>query len=229
MRKFFMSALAVVALAITATVQTVAQESFAYQAVVRDAQGELITNKEVKLRFSLMYDGKTYYVETQNAKTNQYGNISVIIGSVDKPESGTMSDVPWNTLDVSMKVEVDVNGGTNFITLGETKISPAPYALYAAKSGGVAKTNPAAKAGESLFQVSDRNGNTVFEVTDNGIIVYVDDTDAGKIRRSGFLVTGRETTKGESGKDYFSVTADGTIIYATSSDQDDKLRRSGFW
>lgn len=228
MRKFFMSALAVVALAITATVQTVAQESFAYQAVIRDSEGTLITEKEVGLQFSLMQGGQTYYVETQKTKTNQYGNITVEIGKGEK-KSGSFADVPWHTLDITLKVEVDSAGGNKYITLGETKISPAPYAMYASKSGGVAKPNAAAKGSETLFEVNDRNGNPVFAVTNDGIVVYVDDAEnTDKMRRSGFLVTGRDATKDGAAPEYFSVTTDGTTIYVNGSDQSDKLRRSGF-
>jgi|GEM_PF-774191 len=225
MRKFFMSALAVVALAITVTVQTVAQESFAYQAVIRDSEGTLITEKEVGLQFSLMQGGQTYYVETQKTKTNQYGNITVEIGKGEK-KSGSFADVPWHTLDVTLKVEVDPAGGNKYITLGETKISPAPYAMYASKSGGVAKPNAAAKGSETLFEVNDRNGNPVFAVTDEGVVVYVDDTDAGKVRRSGFLIVGRNATKEDPEPEYFSVTTDGTQIFVNS--EDSKVRRSGF-
>ena len=228
MRKFFMSALAVVALAITVTVQTVAQESFAYQAVIRDSEGKLIIEKEVGVRFSLMYGGEAKYVETQKAKTNQYGNISVMIGTGEKT-SGDFANVPWETLDITLKVEVAPAGGDKYITLGETKISPVPYAMYARTSSGIAKANTAAKGSETLFEVNDRNGNPVFAVTDNGIIVYVDDAEtADKMRRSGFLVTGREATKGEPAQEYFSVTTDGTTIYVNGSDQSDKMRRSGF-
>ena len=225
MRKFFMSALAVVALAITVTVQTVAQESFAYQAVIRDSEGTLITEKEVGLQFSLMQGGQTYYVETWKTKTNQYGNITVEIGKGEK-KSGSFADVPWHTLDVTLKVEVDPAGGNKYITLGETKISPAPYAMYASKSGGVAKPNTAAKGSETLFEVNDRNGNPVFAVTDEGVVVYVDDTDAGKVRRSGFLIVGRNATKEDPEPEYFSVTTDGTQIFVNS--EDSKVRRSGF-
>ena len=228
MRNLFARVLAVVALSIAAIVQTYAQGNFAYQAVIRDTKGELITNKEVGLRFSLMYGGKTYYVETQKAQANEYGNVSVIIGNDNNKVSGSMADVPWSTLDVTIKVEVDPAGGKDYKLLGETKINPAPYAMYAAKSGGAAQTSSADKGSESLFQVNDRSGKPVFEVTDNGIVVYVDDSDEGKVRRSGFLIVGRNATKEQPETEYFSVTADGTIVYAGGADQGDKVRRSGF-
>lgn len=217
-----------VVLTIMSTAHTFAQESFAYQAVIRNAQGELVTNNNVSLKFSLMNDGKAYYVETQKATTNQYGNIDVVIGS-GQAEQGAMTDVPWNTLDISLKVEVDVAGGDNYFTLGETKISAVPYAMYAAEGGNPAQ-NGNSKDGGNLFEVTDRDGNVVFAVTPNGIIVYVDDTDsanAGKAARSGFLVTGRTASKAGQTNDYFSVTADGTHVYVDNGDKS-AAARSGF-
>ena len=229
MKNLFVKSFLGVVLSITAMLHTYAQESFAYQAVIRNAQDELVTNKEVNLRFSLINDGKTYYVETQKATTNQYGNIDVKIGA-GQAEQGAMADVPWNTLDITLKVEVDEAGDKNYITLGETKISPAPYAMYATTAGSSAPTIGASKDGENLFEVTDRDGNPVFVVTPNGIVVYVDDTDsanAGKAARSGFIVTGRTATKAGQTNDYFSVTADGTHVFVDNGDKS-AAARSGF-
>ena len=230
MKNLFVKTLAIVAVVIAAAVQTMAQESFAYQAVIRNAEGELIANQDVNLKFSLSNGGKTYYTETQQAKTNQYGNISVEVGK-GKAEKGAMSDVPWETLDITLKVEVQFAGDSKFITLGETKINPAPYALYAPAAGGAAVVNGAAKDNGNLFEVTDRDGNPVFAVTDDGIVVYVDDSPdsrGDKARRSGFIVTGRTATKNGDG-DLFAVTAEGTKVYVDDPDsRGDKTRRSGF-
>ena len=227
MKNLFVKTLAIVAFVIVAAVQTMAQESFAYQAVIRNAEGELIANQDVNVKFSLSNGGKTYYTETQQAKTNQYGNISVEVGK-GKAEKGVMSDVPWETLDITLKVEVEFAGDSKFITLGETKINPAPYALYAPAAGGAAVVNGASKDNGNLFEVTDRDGNPVFAVTNEGIVVYVDDSSDDKARRSGFIVTGRTATKNGDG-DLFAVTAEGTKVYVDDPDsQNDKARRSGF-
>ena len=84
----------------------------------------------------------------------------------------------------------------------------------------------ATKDGENLFEVTDRNGNTVFAVTHNVIVVYVDDTPESKAARSGFIVTGRTATKAGQTNDYFAVTADGTQVFV--DDDPSKAARSGF-
>ena len=226
MKNLFARTLATALFIMVAALQLIAQEKFAYQAVIRDSEGNLVTQGKVGLKFSLTNAGKTYYVETQTATPNQYGNVSVIIGEDKNKVSGSMADVPWSTLDITMKVEVDVAGGTNYKLLGETKLAPAPYALYAPNAGGSAAVSSATKDGATLFEVNDRNGNPVFAVTDNGIVVYVDDTDSGKVRRSGFYITGRDSKDGES-NDYFSVTTEGTQVFVDGDDS--KVRRSGFY
>ena len=143
MRQLFFRALTVATLMVAATLQTIAQNVFAYQAVIRDSEGTLITNQKVGLRFSLLYADSVCYAETQDAVTNQYGNISVVIGNVIKPESGSFAGVPWNTLDITLKVEVKPEGTKDFKLLGQTKINPAPYAMYAAQGGGAATVSSA--------------------------------------------------------------------------------------
>jgi len=73
--------------------QVVAQNSFSYQAVIRD-NGEVISSKEIALRISLMQGSETYYQETQKTTTNAYGNININVGE-GTVISGSMDLVPW--------------------------------------------------------------------------------------------------------------------------------------
>ena len=62
---------------------------------------------------------------------------------------------------------------------------------------------------ESLFEVKDKNGNTVFAVKQDGVIVYVDEDTKGNI--GGFAVSGRSASKATG--DYMRVTKDSIRIY----------------
>ena len=190
------------ALALTASAATAQTDGFAYQAVVRNAQGELVSNSDVKLRLTLnAADGTVLYQETQKAKTNAYGVLSVTVGT-GTAVNGTFADVDWSK-NISMKVEIDTKGGTNFTDLGTTKLQAVPYAYYAANtanSGGsmqvqgtkgqtlvhdgtnwVATDEIAVKkldvkasenTEEALFEVKDKEGNVVFAVYPNAVRVY---------------------------------------------------------
>lgn len=107
--------------AIVATAE--AQNSFAYQAVIRNAKGELVSNQEVGMQFSLVYEGQVVYSETHKPTTSQYGNIQVNVGEGRKV-SGSFATVPWSTMKVMMKIEVDPQGGTNYIDLEPYSCSP---------------------------------------------------------------------------------------------------------
>ena len=223
MKKLAVRFLAIMAIAITNAVSVFGQNGFAYQAVIRDANGGLVTNKQVEVKFTLKHDGTNFYSEKQNVKTNEYGNIQVVVGNGEKLD-GDFASVPWNTFDIKMEVAVEIDG--KYTTLGEVPVQGAPYAMHAQKAGGITSKNANTKDGDALFAVNDANGNPVFAVFADGIVVYVDDTETAKAKRSGFVVTGRSATKGENTTDYFSVTAEGTQIYV--DDVADKAKRSGF-
>ncbi|MBP5668568.1 MAG: leucine-rich repeat protein [Salinivirgaceae bacterium] len=59
-----------------------------------------------------------------------------------------------------------------------------------------------------------------------GTTVYVDGQDDSKIRRSGFLITGRDATKGVDAN-LFAADAGGTTVYVDDA-EGEKIRRSGF-
>ena len=202
-----------------------AQDSIQYQLVIRDAAGQLITNKQVNMKFSLVNGGQSFYEETQKTTTDKYGNINVFVGT-GKALKGSMKDVPWSTMDISLKVESDVDGGENFKELGIVPIAAAPYAMYAATAGSNANGG-SPKDDEALFEVCDRDGQPVFAVYNSGVVVYVDENDP-KAKRSGLVVTGRNARKDGEHSDYFVVDAEGTHVYVDDADENNsKAKRSG--
>ena len=219
-----MASFILTAVLVLSTALCSAQDSIQYQLVIRNAAGQLITNKQVNMKFSLVNGGQSFYEETQKTTTDKYGNISVFIGT-GTAVKGAMKDVPWSTMDISLKVESDTDGGNNFKELGTVPIAAAPYAMFAATAGSNANGG-SPKDGEALFEVCDRDGQPVFAVYNSGIVVYVDES-APKAKRSGLVVTGRSSKDGESA-DYFAVDAEGTHIYVDDADESSpKAARSG--
>ena len=111
--------------------------SFRYQAVVRDATGELLLNKAISLRISVLEGSATsevsvYTVVFEERSTNDYGIIAVNIG-IDGDGvtvGGNFSTINWGTNSYYLKVEVDINGGADFVYMGTSQILAVPYALY---------------------------------------------------------------------------------------------------
>ncbi len=108
-------------------------QSFSYQAVVRDAQGNIIQNQNVAFQFSIIENsstGNTVYRETQFATTNNLGLVILAIGN-GTAQQGTFSGIQWGNATYFLKVELDITGGSNFIDMGTTQLLSVPYALHA--------------------------------------------------------------------------------------------------
>jgi hypothetical protein len=70
------------------------------------------------------------YVETAQATTNQFGLITVLIGS-----NADLSVVDWSKNQKFLQVEIDPKGGSDFTDMGTTEMATVPVALYALHSG----------------------------------------------------------------------------------------------
>ncbi|WP_298510786.1 hypothetical protein [uncultured Kordia sp.] len=111
-------------------------QSFNYQAVVRDASNNSVTNQSIGVQIGIREGGpvgETLYFETHTVTSNAQGVISLAVGT--GTSSGTLNDVDWSTQNQWLEISVDITGGTTYTNLGTTKLQQVPYALYAIKSG----------------------------------------------------------------------------------------------
>ena len=196
-----------------------AQGGFAYQVVMRDADGHFIANQTFGMKFKLMKDNVVYYEETQKVVSSANGQVSVTVGEGDA-SVGTLESVPWNSLNIMLKVDLDMDSDGTYTDFAELQIQPVPYALYAASTEPV--TEIVADAGSDpdapLFSVKDKDGNLVFAVYRDGVQIFVDDTvDASKAMARGFAVSGRKATKDAADDNIFVVDATGTQVYVDDS------------
>ncbi len=112
-------------------------EAFKYQAAVRDAAGNLITNQTVKFRLSIIdsYEaGPILYQETHLEATNDFGMVTLTVGEGAPVIGYAFEDVDWSNNFKFLKVEIDPAGGTNFINMGTSELLSVPYALYSERS-----------------------------------------------------------------------------------------------
>lgn len=106
-----------------------------YQAVVRDAGGNQLSNQAVSLRITILENNTTtVYQETHSATTNGFGLVNLIIGQGSATQ-GAFNAIDWSTGNYFAQTEVDVTGGTNYAVLGSQQLMSVPYALYAETSG----------------------------------------------------------------------------------------------
>jgi uncharacterized protein (TIGR02145 family) len=108
-------------------------ESFNYQTVVRDLNGQLLSNKNVKFRINILegsVTGTSVYTEVHSKTTNNFGLTDMEIGKGSAPR-GDFSAINWGGNTFFIKVEIDPNGGTAFQEMGTIQLLSVPYALYA--------------------------------------------------------------------------------------------------
>src|SRR6056297_942998 len=193
--------------------------SFNYQATLRNADGELMTNQEVNLRISLLQGseaGLSVYTETHAVTTNDYGLVNLKIGQGTDPTSD-FSMIEWNENNYFLSIEIMDAAGSGYISLGASELQSVPYSIYSNNSINslYSDTSDIARSldnkilyfsdSDTLFAVKDREGNIVFAVFPDGAKIYVDEKGT-KGTVGGFAVSGRGTGKAIV-KDYFNISS----------------------
>jgi hypothetical protein len=127
---------------------TPAPPGIPYQAEVRNENGEVLANANVNIRFTLhdlAANGTVSYQETHALTTNELGLFAATIGAGTAVQ-GTFAGINWAQTTKFLQVEVDAGNG--FITMGNQQLMSVPYALYAA-NGPVGPVGPQGLRGEA--------------------------------------------------------------------------------
>ena len=168
-------------------------EKISYQAIMRNANNELLQNKLVGMQISILKSsitGVPIYSETHQPITNENGLVTLEIGK------GTVMNGSFNTIDWAngpyfLRTQTDINGGSNYTITGTSELLSVPYALYAkrAANGVVAYGNIDSQgnrsAGSNNFSVTKvRTGkyevgwdNTVNTYYSTGIVNLTSTSD----------------------------------------------------
>jgi len=107
-------------------------QKFKYKAIARDAQGQLLTNKAVEIRFSIFNGsalGVLVYQESHKVTTDEIGQFAVDLGAGAVVSGGRFDQIDWSNGEKHLKI--DFNAGTGFVSMGTTQLVSVPYALYA--------------------------------------------------------------------------------------------------
>ena len=127
-------------LTITVSINSQAPIRFNYQAILRNADGTIMSNEIVSLQISIVNDiSIPVYQETHNTETSNLGLVNLVIG--DGVTSDDLSAVDW--ANGSYFLDITVNG----INLGSNPLLSVPYALYAA-AGNEGPQGPPGVQGE---------------------------------------------------------------------------------
>jgi hypothetical protein len=113
-----------------------APESFNYQAIARNSSGTILSSQNVSFRISILQTsitGNSVYTETHSLVTNQTGIVNFAIGN-GVVGGGGFNSINWGSGPYFIKVELDANGGSNYVVMSTTQLLSVPYSLYSNKS-----------------------------------------------------------------------------------------------
>ncbi len=149
MKKIFSIIVSMLCFVVVLTSQTIPQ-GINFQAVARDADGEILANQTISLKLSLKSHqpaDQVYYVETHRVTTNAFGLFDLVIGQGEQME-GSFERVPWSSQHILMETAMDAKGGTDFKVLATTNLLAVPYAFHAQTAAGIAGELPEEEGGE---------------------------------------------------------------------------------
>ncbi|MGM0566674.1 MAG: hypothetical protein ACQESX_07975, partial [Bacteroidota bacterium] len=212
------------AILLTATVWAQSPEKISYQAVIRDASDNLVTNQSVGMQISILQgsaSGTAVYVETQTPISNANGLVSLEIGT--GTTSDDFSSIDWANGPYFIKTETDPSGGTSYSITSTSQLLSVPYALHAKTAetvtGGITETDPVFSGSEAsnidandITNLSNLSGTNTGDQDISGIATNeqaIQDT-ASQIRSdipdvSGFIST--ETDPVFSGSEASNIDA----------------------
>jgi uncharacterized protein (TIGR02145 family) len=113
-----------------------APQTFSYQAIIRNASNQLISNQPIGVRISILQGGASgtvVYSETHSPTTNVNGLVSLQVGS-GNTISGSIASIDWSNGPYFIQSETDPNGGNAYTITSSSQLMSVPYALYASKA-----------------------------------------------------------------------------------------------
>ena len=153
-------------------------EKISYQAVIRDANDNLVTNQTIGMQVSILVGAGTAYIETHTPTTNANGLVSIEVGG-GTLVSGMWSMIYWEYGDCSIKTDVDPTGGTNYTITATSQLLGVPYAIYTqtaetADTADFANYAETAGTADIALNVIDYIGGTGIDITNDVISAFYD-------------------------------------------------------
>lgn len=186
-----------------------APQGFNYQATVRNASGDLVISQNVSFVFNIIQGSQTAnpaYSEEHTLSTDDLGQVSLIIGQ-GTPTTGVFSEIDWSFGNYYLEIELDT--GSGFISMGTSQLLSVPYAMYSNNSGSSNELPSGGSNGQVLTVVDgvttwvdyqelvDINGNNPVYLDDNGVTIKARDWafvgDTGVVNGIGYTIVSRST------------------------------------
>ena len=180
-------------------------QGFNYQAIVRDGTTKQpVISDDIIVRITIENAAETaVYQETHSLETDEFGIIAIVIGEGTPAGTDLFGEIDWNKEQLYLKTELKYPvTNPDFTGMGTAPLQSVPYAMVAdSLSRPLTKLSVKGETSdmeEALFEVRNKDGQTVFAVYNEGVRVYVSDGDK-KGPKGGFAIGGFGTDKGTSG------------------------------
>jgi uncharacterized protein (TIGR02145 family) len=194
-------------------------QGFNYQAIARDGSGNPILNTPLPVTITIKSDslGGTIFWEELHSSvtTNGFGLFTIVVGKGTRLVSSTVAtfkDINWSVTPKFIMTQILYQ--SELKNMGSSRFQSVPYSLVAGElAGSLDKLEVAGKTtalDEALFEVKNKDGQTIFAVYNEGVRIYVD--DAAKSPKGGFAIGGFDKIKGTN-QDYFTVNRDSVRVY----------------
>jgi len=129
-----------------------------FQGVARKNDNSIISSQLIRIKLSILqgaFESNMEYSEIRGVMTNAQGLFVVVIGDTGAISTlGNFNNINWKQSPKFLKIEMDPEGGDNFITMGTTQFQYVAYAKFASsvdaeniigiipvKSGGTGATS----------------------------------------------------------------------------------------
>ena len=112
-------------------------QKMSYQAVVRDANNQLVVNQQVGVKISILEaspNGFPVFAERHQPTTNANGLMSLEIGTGVPLPTNNLTTIDWGNNNFYLQCEIDITGGTQYTINGVQQLITVPYAFFAHSS-----------------------------------------------------------------------------------------------
>lgn len=133
--------------------------AFQYQAVVRNADGSVASNKPLEVQVNIRQgaaDGESVYEEVHTTSSNAAGIVTLRIGEGTNSSRRTIfADIDWS--DGIYFLDMQVDRGNGFESIGCQQLLSVPYAKCAETADNVHITSPDGR----LWRIQVSNDGTI--------------------------------------------------------------------
>lgn len=126
--------LLIVSLFLSVLVFAQAPQSFNYQGVARNSNGQPYVSQTMNIRLSIhsgTSSGTIEYGEVRTITTNAFGLFNIQVGSLGANSTqGNFATISWGTEKKYLQTEINLPGSNTYIDLGTIAMQSVPYALH---------------------------------------------------------------------------------------------------